>query len=156
MRKAIKIITNTLHSCYIDIPALRPGTVGAYALAVVSVGIATALRVALDPYLDGAQFVTFFPAIAITTLISGFGAGFFCAVLSTASADFFVLSPRFSFFPESSADLADLLLFGPLASYLVIIIARMRFAIEREQAEANKDRLQSALDAAKLGSWQYD
>src|SRR5215475_4932590 len=98
MRKAIKIITNTLHSCYIDIPALRPGTVGAYALAVVSVGIATALRVALDPYLDGAQFVTFFPAIAITTLISGFGAGFLCAVLSTAAADFFVLTPRVTFY----------------------------------------------------------
>jgi PAS domain-containing protein len=36
----------------------------------------------------------------------------------------------------------------------------MRLAIERERAEgawrASKDRLQSALDAAKLGSWQYD
>jgi PAS domain-containing protein len=38
---------------------------------------------------------------------------------------------------------------------LVILIAEMRFTIEREQAQANKDRLQSALDAAKLGSWQY-
>ena len=46
---------------------------------------------------------------------SGFGAGFLCAVLSTAAADFFVLSPRFSFVPESTADLVDLLLFGPLA-----------------------------------------
>jgi PAS domain S-box-containing protein len=156
MRKNIKIITKKLSSFCIDIPALRPGTVGAYALAVVSVGVATALRVALDPYLDGAQFITYYPAIVITTLISGFGAGFVCAVLSTAAADFFVLSPRFSFFPETSADLTDLLLFGPLASYLVILIARMRFAIERDQAEANKDRLQSALDAAKLGSWQYD
>jgi PAS domain-containing protein len=156
MRKNIKIITKRLSSFYIDIPALRPGTVGAYALAVVSVGVATALRVALDPYLDGAQFITYYPAIVITTLISGFGAGFVCALLSTAAADFFVLSPRFSFFPETSADLTDLLLFGPLASYLVILIARMRFAIEREQVEANKDRLQSALDAAKLGSWQYD
>jgi hypothetical protein len=77
VRKTIKIIAKGIPSFYIDIPALRPGTVGAYALAVVSVGAATALRVALDPYLDGAQFVTFFPAIAITTLISGFGAGFF-------------------------------------------------------------------------------
>jgi PAS domain S-box-containing protein len=156
VRQIIKIITKSFPSLYIDIPALRPGTVGAYALAVVSVGVATALRVALDPYLDGAQFITYYPAIVITTLISGFGAGFVCAVLSTAAVDFFVLSPRFSFFPETSADLADLLLFGPLASYLVIIIARMRFAIEREQTEANKDRLQSALDAAQLGSWQYD
>jgi PAS domain S-box-containing protein len=155
-----EIISKRLLSLYIDVPALRPGTVGAYALAFVSAGVATALRIALDPYLAGAQFVTYFPAIVITTLISGFGAGFFCAVLSTAAADFFVLAPRFSFFPETTADLADLLLFGPLAAYCAILIGRMRSAIEREQAEralrASKDRLQLALNAAQLGWWQYD
>src|SRR5215831_2940717 len=141
---------------YIDVPALRPGTLGAYALAIVSVAVATALRLALDPYLEGVQFITFVPAILITTLISGFGAGFLAAVLSTASADFFVISPRFSFFPETSADLMDLLLFGPLVSYLVIVIAQMRSTIEREQVEANRDRLQLAFDAAQLGWWEYD
>jgi PAS domain S-box-containing protein len=153
-----KFITKGLGSIYIDVPALRPGTVGAYALALAVVGVATALRLALDPYLVGAQFVTFFPAVVITTLISGFGAGFFSAFLSTAAADFFVLAPRFSFafYVNDPAALVDLLVFGPLASYVVLLIGRMRFAIEREQAEANKDRLQSALDAAKLGSWQYD
>jgi PAS domain S-box-containing protein len=165
----LKSIMKRLPSLYIDVPALRPGTVGAYALALVSVGVATALRLTLDPYLVGAQFVTFFPAIVITTLISGFGAGFLCAVLSTAAADFFVLEPRwsFSFTVEDPANLADLLLFGPLASYCVIIIARMRIAIEREQGEralraskdqvqASKDRLQLALNGSHLGWWQYD
>ena len=136
------------------------GRDGAYALAFVSAGVAAALRVVLDPYVVGAQFVTFFAAIVITTLISGFGAGFFCAVLSTAAADFFVLEPRWSFNVEDPANVADLLLFGPLAAYCAILIGRMRLAIERERAEAalrvGKDRLQSALDAAKLGSWQYD
>ena len=136
-------ITKRLPSFYIDIPALRPGTVGAYALALVSAGVATALRLAVDPYVVGAQFVTFFPAIVITTLISGFGAGFFCAVVSTAAADFFVLEPRWSFNVEDPATVADLLLFGPLAAYCAILIGRMRMAIEREQAEralrASKD-----------------
>jgi PAS domain S-box-containing protein len=160
MRKILKIITKRLTSFSIDVPALRPGTVGAYALAFVSVGIATALRLAVDPYVVGAQFVTFFPAVVITTLISGFGAGFFCAVLSTAAADFFVLSPRWSFSVEDPANVADLLLFGPLAFYCVILIGRMRMAIEHDQAEralrASKDRLQLALDAALLGWWQYE
>jgi PAS domain S-box-containing protein len=156
MREMVGKWLRSLRSLYIDIPTLRPGTVGAYALALVAAGVATALRVVLDPYVEGAQFVTFYPAIVVTTLISGFGAGFLCAVLSTAAVDFFVLEPPFSFFPETSADLVDLLLFGPLASYLVIIIARMRFGIEREQAEASKNRLQLALDAAQLGWWQYD
>jgi PAS domain S-box-containing protein len=162
-------ITERLPSLYIDVPALRPGTVGAYALAVVSVGVATALRVALDPFLVGAQFVTFFPAVVITTLISGFGAGLFCAVLSTAAADFFVLAPRFSFsfYVNDPAALADLLVFGPLAFCCVILIGRMRMVIEREQAErvlraskdqvqASKDRLQLALNGVHLGWWQYD
>jgi K+-sensing histidine kinase KdpD len=157
MRKAV---TKRLSSFYVDVPALRPGTVGAYVLAFVAVMVATALRVALDPYVAGIQFITFFPAIVLTTVISGFGAGLFSAVLSTAAADFFVLSPRFSFYVDDPAEVADLLLFGPLAAYLVIVIARMRMAIEREQAEralrASKDRLQLCLDAAVLGWWQYE
>ena len=149
-------ITKGLGSIYIDVPALRPGSVGAYALAVVSVGVATALRLAVDPYLVGAQFVTFFPAVIITTLISGFGAGFLCAVLSTAAADFFVLSPRWSFSVEDPANVADLLLFGPLAFYCAMLIGRMRLAIEERALRASKDRLQLALDAALLGWWQYE
>jgi uncharacterized membrane protein len=78
-----RTIAKKIAAFYIDVPALRPGTVGAYALAFVAVVVATALRLAVDPYVVGAQFITFFPAIVITTLISGFGAGFFCAVLST-------------------------------------------------------------------------
>jgi hypothetical protein len=112
MRKILKIITKRLPSFYIDVPALRPGTIGAYAFAFVCVAAATALRLAVDPYVVGAQFVTFFPAVVITTLISGFGAGFFCAALSTAAADFFVLSPRWSFSVEDPANVGDLLLFG--------------------------------------------
>jgi PAS domain S-box-containing protein len=156
MREIIAKRLRSLRSLYVDIPALRPGTVGAYALAIVSVVVATALRVVLDPYVEGAQFVTFYPAIVITTLISGFGAGLFSAVLSTAAADFFVLSPRFSFFPETSGDLVDLLLFGPLAFLCVMLVTQTRTTIEREQLEANKDRLQLALDTAQIGWWRHD
>jgi K+-sensing histidine kinase KdpD len=70
----------------------------------VAVVVAAALRMALYPYVEGAHFLTFFPAIVITTLISGLGAGLFCAVLSTALIDFLVLPPSLSFSPESSAD----------------------------------------------------
>jgi two-component sensor histidine kinase len=135
-----EIIWRRLSSLYIDVPALRPGTVGAYAFAIVSAGVATELRVALDPYLVGAQFVTFFPAVVITTLISGFGAGFLCAVLSTAAADFFLLEPRWSFYLDDPAAVADLLLFGPLAFSCVFLIGRMRLAIEHEQAERDLER----------------
>ncbi len=126
----------------------------------MAVGLATALRIALDPYVEGVQFITFFLVIVITAVISGFGAGLLAAVLGTAATDFFVLEPRFSLFSETTADLVELLLFGSLAFLCVMLITRMRSEIEREQAEREwqgaKDRLQLAFDAAQLGWWEYD
>jgi hypothetical protein len=66
-----------LANLYIDIPALRPGTVGAYVFAFLCAALATTIRIAIDPYVDGVPFITFFPAVIITTLVSGFGAGLF-------------------------------------------------------------------------------
>src|SRR5215470_6990699 len=82
-----------LAQVYIDIPALRPGTVGAYAFAFLCAAIASALGGAIDPYVVGVPFVTFSPAVIIATLISGFGASVFFVVLSAASATFFLLPP---------------------------------------------------------------
>ena len=142
---------------YIDVPALRPGT---YLLAFVSVVLATTLRVAVDPFVAGVQFITFYPAVIITTLIGGFGAGLFCVVLSVAAAVFFVLPPRLSVYVEDLSSLLLLLLFVLVTLSNVILITVMRYAIERKRDEqalqASKDRLQFALDAALLGWWQYD
>jgi PAS domain-containing protein len=77
-------------------------------------------------------------------------------VLSTAAADFFALSPRWTFNVEDPANVADLLLFGPLAFSCAFLIGRMRLAIEREQEKESKARLRLALDAAQLGWWQYE
>jgi len=118
---------------YIDVPALRPGTLGAYAFAFFCAGVATALRVASDPYVAGGTFITFFPAVVVTTLISGFGAGIFCVVLSTAAASFFLLAPRLAFYIENPADVMDLLLSVVGAIFYVILIAGMRLAIERDR-----------------------
>jgi two-component sensor histidine kinase len=116
---------------YIDIPALRPGTVGAYAFAFLCAAIATALGVIIDPYIVGVPFVTFSPAVILTTLISGFGAGVFCVVLSTASAMFFLLPPRWSFFVESSADVVEIFVFIFEALFYVILIAGIRLTLEQ-------------------------
>jgi PAS domain S-box-containing protein len=145
---------------YINVPALRSGTLGGYVLAFVSVGVAAALRSVADPYVVGVPFVTFWPAVIITALISGVGAGLFCVWLSAAAADFFVIKPHLLFYIENRADLADFLLFLALASFSVIIITQLHDAIEREQAERalrqSQERVQFCLNAARLGSWQYD
>jgi PAS domain S-box-containing protein len=160
VRNIIKSITKRLLLLHIDVPTLRPGTLEAYALAFVSAGVATVLRVVIDPYVEGVQYITFGPAVIITALIGGSGAGLFCVVLSMAAAWFFVLPPRLSFYTDRPGELVALLLFTLLGFFFVILIARMRVAIEREQAakdlQSSKQRLQLALDAAQLGWWHYD
>jgi PAS domain S-box-containing protein len=122
-----------LASIYIDVSALRPGTVGAYALAFLCAVVATALRLALDPYVVGVQFVTFGPAVMITTLISGFGAGVFCTVVSAAAVSFFVLHPRFSFYIEHPGEVIAFLLFILVSLMIVMLVAGLRFAVQRNR-----------------------
>ena len=118
---------------YVDVPVLRPGTVWAYAFAFVCAGIATALRLASDPYVVGIQYLTFFPAVIIATLVSGLGAGLFCLVLSAGAVVFFMLPPRLSFYIENLSEVLTTLLFMLLTFSNVVLIAGMRFAIERYQ-----------------------
>jgi two-component sensor histidine kinase len=123
---------------YIDVPALRPGTVGAYALAFVAAAVAAALRLAIDPYVVGIQYVTFFPAVIITTLVSGLGAGLLCLVLSVGACAFFMLPPRFSFYIENLSDVLTALFFVLVTFSIVILIAGMRFAIEQNRELSQK------------------
>ncbi len=123
---------------YIDIPALRPGTVGAYVFAFVCVAVAMALRLAIDPYIMGVHYLTFYPAVIITALVSGLGAGLFSLVLSVAAVAFFIMPPRFNFYIEDVADLMTTLLFVLVAFSNVILIAGMRFAIECYQDLSSK------------------
>jgi two-component sensor histidine kinase len=122
--------TERLSRFYIDVPALRPGTIGAYFFAFSCAAIATALAIAIDPYVVGVPFVTFTPAVIITALISGLGAGLFCIVLSAASASFFLLPPVWSFYIESTADVAGLLVFALEALFYVILITVLRLTLE--------------------------
>jgi K+-sensing histidine kinase KdpD len=145
-------IANRLASIYIDVPVLRPGTVGAYALAFVLAGVATALQVAIDPYVLGARYIALLLAVVITTLISGLGAGLFCLAISIAAVNFFLLEPHYSFYVELF-ELPALLLFILAGLSSVILIAGMRFAIERKHLHESKAHLQLALDTAQLGWW---
>jgi two-component sensor histidine kinase len=123
---------------YVDVPVLRPGTAGAYAFALVCAAVAAALRLAIDPYVVGVQYITFFPAVIIATLVSGLGAGLLCLVLSVGAVAFFVLSPRFSFYIENLSDVLTTLLFILMTFSNVILIAGMRFAVERYREHNHK------------------
>jgi two-component sensor histidine kinase len=123
---------------YVHVPALRPGTFGAYAFAVLTAGLALAARLAIDPYVEGLQYVTFFPAVIITTLVSGVGAGLLCLALSVGALAFFLLPPRFSFSIGNLSDFLTTLLFILLTFSNVVLIAGLRYATERYEALSRK------------------
>jgi PAS domain S-box-containing protein len=68
-----------------------------------------------------------------------------------------VLPPRVSIYVEKPGDVLALLLY---ASVMLFTVALMRLADQRrreqETLQESKERLQSTLDAARLGSWRYD
>jgi hypothetical protein len=79
----------------VEIPMLREGSAGAYLLALLCALASISIRVIIDPFVLGAQFVFFIPGIIIASLVSGFGAGMLCAALCTGSLVFHPASSVF-------------------------------------------------------------
>jgi PAS domain S-box-containing protein len=146
-----------LTSIYIDIPALRPGTVGSYFFAVLCTLAAFALRLAIDPHVIGAEYITFFPAVSAATLVSGLRAGFVSVVLSFAAV-IFLLPPRLSFYVANPAEFPALALFVLVMVFEVLVAAGMRLALERyhELSLHLEERVEARTAEALLHSRHLD
>lgn len=69
-----------------------------WAFSIVSFLVALGLRFAVEPYLPaGFPFLTFFPAVMLTTFLGGRGPGILSAVLSTLAAWYWFIAPYSSF-----------------------------------------------------------
>ena len=93
----------------------RRHAVGGFAVATVATILAVAFRFVLDPVLPtGYPFLTFFPAVVLTSFIAGWRWGLVAAVLGGATALFFFIPPTrtFAFGTES---------FTALVAYACII-----------------------------------
>ncbi len=123
---------------YLRAPLLRGGSVRAYAFAVIAAGFALVLRLAIDPYVAGLQYVTFFPAVIITTLVGGVSAGLACLALSIVALAYFLLPPHFSLAIENISDLLNTSLFVLLTLCNVILIGGLRIAMEAYEALSHK------------------
>lgn len=74
------------------------GKATGYAAAVGLALLATLVRLASDHMLPpGFPFLTFFPAVILTTFLAGRGPGWVCAVLSLLSSWYFFIPPLHSF-----------------------------------------------------------
>ncbi len=128
---------------------LRRNPVAAFSVAVAAVAVATAIRWLVDPqFIAGFPFVTYYPAIILTTLVGGFWPGVLSLILSTAAAWYFVLPPLHDWRLESHA--AFSLLFFLLLSLLNVgVILVLDMTIDRVMAQEHNVRV--LIDSAQNG-----
>jgi signal transduction histidine kinase len=119
---------------YIDLPLARPGSLNAWLIALLVPGAATLLRLAIDPWVEGVQFITYFPLLILVALVCGFRAALLAALLSTAAAWYFIIAPRHSFALPRAEDGIGIVLFLATALMLVSIAGATRLAIGRYRA----------------------
>ncbi|MBV8231101.1 MAG: PAS domain S-box protein, partial [Planctomycetaceae bacterium] len=116
-----------------------------YGIALLSVILATVIRLALDPLL-GNHFplFAFFVAIVFTAWHCGFGPSFLALVLSWWSADYFLLQRRGSL---SSFELKSHIAFPFFAIGLTVILLFESVRAAQRRAKASASEAQRALES---------
>lgn len=111
----------------------------------VAVGLfsaSVALRFIFDPFLEGMKFLTFWPAIALATLICGWRQGGFVLILSALTSWYYFMEPYNSFAIKDKTTIGALAGFLIVGGFIILLVAALREAIRRvELANAAKDIL---------------
>jgi PAS domain S-box-containing protein len=110
---------------------LREKRYVAYGIAIAAVAIATLMRVVMDKYLPGGlPFITYFGAVAATTLLGGFWPGTLAVLLSALVAWFMFFPPPLEF-AHTWTEAIALLVFVVFSMLLVAIVTALNRAIDR-------------------------
>ncbi|WP_348752898.1 DUF4118 domain-containing protein [uncultured Aquincola sp.] len=113
-----------------------PVAIGAFVLALVA-------RFAVDPMLgNGFPFLTFFPAILLSTVVCGRWPGALCGLLSILAAWYWFIVPRQSFALDGTSALA--IGFFLLISVVDIVVIDLLSQVTR-QLEQSQERSQALL-----------
>ena len=118
---------------YIDLPIARPGSLNAYLVAALVPGVATLLRIWIEPWVEGVQFITFFPSLILVALVCGFRAGLLATMLSCLLGWYHFVEPRGSFALHRFEDALTLALFFLTSLMIVTLVGAMRLAIGRHR-----------------------
>lgn len=111
--------------------SLRARPLAGYGLAVGSAGLALGVRLLVDVILPpGFPFLTFFPAIIVTSFVAGTRPGTVCALLSVLAAWYFVIPPVESFSLAHGAA-APLMFFAAVSAVDIVLIHVMQQALDR-------------------------
>jgi PAS domain S-box-containing protein len=111
----------------------------AYGVAVLGVGAATGARLALEPVLgrEAVPFITFFPAVLLTTWFGGLRPGLLSVVLGGMAADYFFMRPMGSLL-LGAADWVSLVLFGLVGAGIAWLGDSQKRAVARAILERQR------------------
>jgi PAS domain S-box-containing protein len=130
----------------------RPSPARAHGVALLCVGLATLLRMALDPFVANAvPFATFYPAILIATLIGGAAAGLSSWALSSVAVWYCIFPPTFKFTWLEISEATSLGLFGLTSLPVVLVAHRLRRVVAALQQ--SEDRFRSLVEATPQLVW---
>jgi hypothetical protein len=121
---------------------IPPGSVQAYALAVVCAVGATLFEVWLqwlDP--DTSPLIAYYPAVALTALLGGIGPGVLVAVVGGLAAWWGFMPPAFSFSLTRYGDKVTLVTFGFVSLFLVCAADYFRRVAKRLEDEEHLRQL---------------
>ena len=117
-----------------------------YGCAVVSVGLAIAVRLALDPLLgNGYPYATVFLAVLVTAWFGGFGAALAAVVLGGFASEYFLLVPRGSFSLVGMDQQVGMGLYAFTGLGISMLGGAMRAAQQRAEMNAEAARRKAAL-----------
>jgi PAS domain S-box-containing protein len=130
-------------------PAIR------YAVAVASVGLAILARLGLEGALSSSSlpFITFFPAIIVSSFLGGLRPGILSVLLSALAADYLFLPPLYSLH-LSWGDAIAVAVFMGIGGFNVVLINLLNETIDHLAIQEQNTRL--ILETAPAGMLAVD
>lgn len=108
--------------------------VGPWIFALLLFGASLAIRFIFSRWLEPLRFLTFYPAIAASTLLCGWPQGVLVLILSTLAAWYYFFEPFNSFETKDANTIVALIGFLLGAGFIVLLIAAMRELVRRLEA----------------------
>lgn len=126
-----------------------------YALALVSLAVATLLRFLADPWLGNyAPFPLYFAAVTIVGVYAGVGPAILTMVLSGSAANIFFMPPRGQLFASGAAYWLGMGLFYLASTLIIVVAARLRAS--REAIEESKRQLEERTEQLSIADRRKD
>lgn len=112
-----------------------------WTLTLILLGVGVAMRAVLQPWLDPLNFLTFYPALAISALLCGWIPATALLILSVLVVSYFFLEPVGSFFFRDTRTFVDAVGYLAVGGVLILLIAGLVQLVE--QLEVAKEAQES-------------